>query len=185
MKWKSKWNALQTYICACAWWCRHKHICACAWWGRHKSPFTTNIQQTKFLTKSHVPFWLCSLVVWRLSSNDRTRFITCKIHKSIYCKRKKERKKERKVVCFVLFVMSRSLPNHGAHHHHALGIIEKPLMSRILWRWFCNFQTYDARYICIEYISCCNLLLQSKIEPPITKHILIIEQFSMFSSFFN
>ncbi len=134
---------------------------------------------------SHVPFWLCSLVVWRLSSSDRTRFITCKIHKSIYCKRKKERKKERKVVCFVLFVMSRSLPNHGAHHHHALGIIEKPLMSRILWRWFCNFQTYDARYICIEYISCCNLLLQSKIEPPITKHILIIEQFSMFSSFFN
>jgi hypothetical protein len=34
--------------------------------------------------------------------------------------------------------------------------------------------------ICTEYISCCNLLLQSKIEPPITKQILIIKEFSTF-----
>jgi hypothetical protein len=28
-----------------------------------------------------------------------------------------------------------------------LVLLKKPLMGRILWRWFCNFQIYDARYM--------------------------------------
>jgi hypothetical protein len=68
---------------------------------------------------------------------------------------------------------------------HILGTVEKALDEP----GYCggDFVIFRPMMqdICTEYISCCNLLLQSKIESPITKHILIIEQFSMFSSFFN
>jgi hypothetical protein len=47
---------------------------------------------------------------------------------------------------FVLFVMLRDLPNHGASCH-TLGIIGKCSMSRSAYYWFHNVSTYGGEVI--------------------------------------